>query len=222
MPIFAPMQIDVISDTVCPWCYIGKRRLERALSLRPQIEFDVRWRPFQLDPTTPVEGVDRKTYIERKFGSSEKIKPIHAALLKAGEDEGIPFAFEKITRTPNTLNSHRVIRWAHSLGVQDQLVEGLFRAYFVEGADIGQIKILAAIADEVGLDGELVEELLNSDADRESVEREDTMARKIGINGVPTFLIGGTVLVNGAQDAEHLVRVIDRVAAGGESAAATA
>jgi predicted DsbA family dithiol-disulfide isomerase len=222
MPIFEPMQIDVISDTVCPWCYIGKRRLERALSLRPQIEFDVRWRPFQLDPATPVEGVDRKTYIERKFGSSEKIKPIHAALLKAGEDEGIPFAFEKITRTPNTLNSHRVIRWSHSLGVQDQLVERLFRAYFVEGADIGQIKILAAIADEVGLDGELVEELLNSDADRESVEREDTMARKIGINGVPTFLIGGTVLVNGAQDAEHLVRVIDRVAAGGESAAATA
>ena len=221
MRIFEPMQIDVISDTVCPWCYIGKRRLERALSLRPQIEFDVRWRPFQLDPATPLEGVDRKTYIERKFGSSEKIKPIHAALLKAGEDEGIPFAFEKITRTPNTLNSHRVIRWAHSLGVQDQLVESLFRAYFVEGADIGQIKVLAAIADNVGLDGELVEELLSSDADRESVEREDTMARKIGINGVPTFLIGGTVLVNGAQDAEHLVRVIDRVAAGGESAAAT-
>jgi predicted DsbA family dithiol-disulfide isomerase len=222
MPIFEPMQIDVISDTVCPWCYIGKRRLERALSLRPQIEFDVRWRPFQLDPTTPVDGVDRKVYMERKFGSSEKIKPIHTALLKAGEDEGIPFAFEKIARTPNTLNSHRVIRWSHSLGVQDQLVESLFRAYFVEGADIGQIKTLAAISDAVGLDGELVEELLNSDADRESVEREDTLARKIGINGVPTFLIGGTVLVNGAQDAEHLVRIIDRVAAGGESAAATA
>lgn len=220
MRIFEPMQIDVISDTVCPWCYIGKRRLERALRLRPQIEFDVRWRPFQLDPSTPLEGVDRKTYIERKFGSSEKIKPIHTALLKAGQDEGIAFAFEKITRTPNTLNSHRVIRWSHSLGVQDQLVERLFRAYFVEGADIGQIKVLAGIADEVGLDGELVEELLNSDADRESVEREDTMARKIGINGVPTFLIGGKVLVNGAQDAEHLVRVIDRVAAGGENAAA--
>lgn len=222
MRIFEPMQIDVISDTVCPWCYIGKRRLERALSLRPQIEFDVRWRPFQLDPATPLEGVDRKTYIERKFGSSEKIKPIHAALLKAGEDEGISFAFEKIARTPNTLNSHRVIRWAHSLGVQNQLVERLFRAYFVEGADIGQIKVLAAIADEVGLDGELVDELLNSDADRESVEREDTMARKIGINGVPTFLIGGKVLVNGAQDAEHLVRVIDRVASDGENAVATA
>ena len=215
------MQIDVISDTVCPWCYIGKRRLERALTLRPQIEFDVRWRPFQLDPQTPAEGVDRKAYIEQKFGSSDKIKPIHTALLKAGEDEGIAFAFEKITRTPNTLNSHRVIRWSHSLGLQNELVERLFQAYFVQGADIGQIKILAAIADEIGLDGELVEELLGSDADMESVTREDTMARKIGINGVPTFLIGGKVLVNGAQDAEHLVRVIDRVNAESEGAVAT-
>ncbi len=221
MRIFEPMQIDVISDTVCPWCYIGKRRLERAMSLRPQIEFDVRWRPFQLDPSTPVEGVDRIAYMERKFGSSEKIKPIHNALLKAGEDEGLAFAFEKITRTPNTLNSHRVIRWSHSLGLQDKLVELLFHRYFIDGADIGQIKVLAAIADEIGMDGELVEELLNSDSDRESVEREDTMARKIGINGVPTFLIGGKVLVNGAQDAEYLVRVIDSVASGTENAAAT-
>jgi predicted DsbA family dithiol-disulfide isomerase len=215
------MQIDVISDTVCPWCYIGKRRLERALSLRPQIEFDVRWRPFQLDPSTPLEGVDRKTYIEQKFGSSDKIKPIHAALLKAGEDEGIAFAFEKITRTPNTLNAHRVIRWSHSLGVQNELVEALFKRYFIDGVDIGKTKMLATIANEVGMDPELVEELLDSDADRESVEREDTMARKIGINGVPTFLIGGKVLVNGAQDAEHLVRVIDRVAAESGGAVAT-
>jgi predicted DsbA family dithiol-disulfide isomerase len=216
------MQIDVISDTVCPWCYIGKRRLERALTLRPQITFDVRWRPFQLDPSTPAEGVDRKAYIERKFGSSDKIKPIHTALLTAGEDEGIPFAFEKIARTPNTINSHRLIRWSHSMGVQDAVVEGLFRSYFVEGADIGQVKILAAIADEAGMDGELVEELLTSDADRELVEREDSLARKIGINGVPTFLIGGKMLISGAQDAEALARAIDRVAAESESAAATA
>jgi predicted DsbA family dithiol-disulfide isomerase len=136
------MQIDVISDTICPWCYIGKRRLERAIRLRPQIEFDVRWRPFQLDPATPVEGIDRKTYIERKFGSSDKIKPIHAALLQAGEAEGLAFAFDKIARTPNTINSHRLIRWSHSMGVQDQVVEGLFRAYFMDGADIGQIEVL--------------------------------------------------------------------------------
>jgi predicted DsbA family dithiol-disulfide isomerase len=216
------MQIDVISDTVCPWCFIGKRRLERALSLRPQMSFDVRWRPFQLDPATPPEGVDRKAYIERKFGSSEKIKPIHTALLKAGEDEGISFAFEKITRTPNTINSHRLIRWSHSMGVQDAVVEGLFRNYFLHGADIGQIETLVRIGAEAGMDAELVEELMNSDADRELVEREDSLARKIGIQGVPTYLIGGKSLVSGAQDAEVLVRVIDRVAAETEDAVATA
>ncbi len=216
------MQIDVISDTICPWCYIGKRRLERAIRLRPQITFDVRWRPFQLDPTTPPEGVDRKTYIESKFGSSDKIKPIHAALLKAGEDEGLAFAFEKISRTPNTIASHRLIRWSHSMGVQNEVVELLFRRYFMEGADVGQTKVLAAIAAEAGMDAELVEELLASDADLEKVQHEDSMARKIGIQGVPTYLIGGKVLINGAQDAEVLARVIDKVAAETESAVATA
>lgn len=215
------MQIDVISDTVCPWCYIGKRRLERAMRLRPQIAFDVRWRPFQLDPTTPPEGVDRKAYMERKFGSSDKIKPIHNALLKAGEDEGLPFAFEKITRTPNTINSHRLIRWSHSIGVQDAVVELLFRRYFMDGADIGQISTLIEIGTEAGMDAELVEELLNSDADLEKVVHEDTMARKIGIQGVPTFLIGGKMLVSGAQDAEVLARAIDRVAAESDEAVAT-
>ncbi len=216
------MQIDVISDTVCPWCYIGKRRLERAMRLRPQIAFDVRWRPFQLDPATPPEGVDRKAYIERKFGSSDKIKPIHNALLKAGEDEGIPFAFEKITRTPNTINSHRLIRWSHSMGVQDQVVELLFRRYFTEGADIGQIATLVQIGTDAGMDAELVEELMNSDADLERVRHEDSMARKIGIQGVPTYLIGGKTLINGAQDAEVLVRAFDHVAAESEGAVATA
>jgi predicted DsbA family dithiol-disulfide isomerase len=216
------MQIDVISDTICPWCYIGKRRLERAMRLLPQIEFDVRWRPFQLDPSTPAEGVDRKAYMERKFGSSDKIQPIHAALLKAGEDEGLSFAFEKILRTPNTLNSHRLIRWSHSMGVQDGVVELLFRRYFMDGVDIGQIANLVWIAAEAGMDAELVEELLNSDADLEKVEREDSMARKIGIQGVPTYLIGGKMLVNGAQDAETLARAIDRVANESEDAVATA
>jgi predicted DsbA family dithiol-disulfide isomerase len=215
------MQIDVISDTVCPWCYIGKRRLERAMRLRPQLSFDVRWRPFQLDPTTPPEGVDRRAYIERKFGSSDKIKPIHNALLKAGEDEGLLFAFEKITRTPNTINSHRLIRWSHSIGVQDAVVELLFRRYFMDGADIGQISTLIEIGTEAGMDAELVEELLNSDADLEKVVHEDTMARKIGIQGVPTFLIGGKMLVSGAQDAEVLARAIDRVAAESDEAVAT-
>jgi len=216
------MQIDVISDTVCPWCYIGKRRLERAMKLRPQIQFDVRWRPFQLDPATPKEGVERRAYIERKFGSTDKVKPIHNALLEAGQAEGIAFAFDKIARTPNTINSHRLIRWAHSAGVQDGVVELLFKRYFIEGVDIGDLAVLAQIGADAGMDRELVEELLNSDADREKVEHEDTMARKIGINGVPTYLVGGKVLVTGAQDADHLLHVIDRVAAELEPAQARA
>jgi predicted DsbA family dithiol-disulfide isomerase len=216
------MQIDVISDTVCPWCYIGKRRLERAMKLRPQIQFDVRWRPFQLDPATPKEGVERRAYIERKFGSSEKVKPIHNALLEAGTAEDIAFAFDKIARTPNTINSHRLIRWSHGANVQDAVVELLFRRYFIEGADIGDIAVLSQIGADAGMDRELVEELLLSDADREKVEHEDTMARKIGINGVPTYLVGGKVLVTGAQDAEHLAHVIDRVAAESEPAQASA
>lgn len=215
------MQIDVISDTICPWCYIGKRRLESALSLRPQMSFEVRWRPFQLDPNTPQEGVDRKAHLEAKFGSLEKLKPARAALEQAGKEVGITFAFDKITRTPNTLNSHRLIRWSHSLGLQDEMVESLFRAYFVEGRDIGDMKVLAQIGDDVGMDGELVEELLQSDADIESVSQQDSMARKFGVQGVPSFLIGGQTLMTGAEDAETLASMIDRVLNGSEGAVAT-
>ena len=207
------MQIDVISDTVCPWCYIGKRRLERAMKLRPQIKFDVRWRPFQLDPATPKEGIERRAYIERKFGSTDKIKSIHNALLEAGQGEGIDFAFDKIARTPNTINSHRLIRWAHSANVQDAVVELLFRRYFIDGADIGDLEVLAQVGADAGMDRELVQELLHSDADREKVEHEDSMARKIGVGGVPSFLVGQAILVTGAQDVEQLVHLIDRVVA---------
>jgi predicted DsbA family dithiol-disulfide isomerase len=214
------MQIDVISDTICPWCYIGKRRLEQALSLRPSMTFEVRWRPFQLDPSTPVEGVDRKTHLEQKFGSLEKLKPVQAALEAAGREVGITFNFDRIARTPNTLNSHRLIRWAHSLGLQDEIVEGLFRAYFVEGKDIGDMKVLAQIGDIVGMDGELVEELLNSDADVESVTQQDSMARKFGVQGVPSFLLGGRTLVMGAEDAETLASMIDRAISDSEGAVA--
>jgi len=215
------MQIDVISDTICPWCYIGKRRLESALKLRPQTEFEIRWRPFQLDPTTPLEGHDRKAHLVSKFGSLEMLKQIQVAIEAAGEAEGITFAFDRITRTPNTLNSHRLIRWSHSLGIQDEIVEGLFKAYFCEGRDIGNTKVLAEVADVIGMDGELVEELLNSDADIESVTQQDTMARKFGVQGVPSFLIGGRNLVMGAEDAETLASMIDRVVSDSEGAVAT-
>jgi predicted DsbA family dithiol-disulfide isomerase len=216
------MQIDVISDTICPWCYIGKRRLEQALSLRPQMTFEVRWRPFQLDPSTPPEGVDRLEHLTRKFGSLDKLKPVQETLEQLGRDLGIPFAFDRITRTPNTLNSHRLIRWSHSLGLQDEMVEGLFRAYFVEGQDIGNTAVLARIGDAIGMDGELVEELLNSDADIESVTQQDSMARKFGVQGVPSFLIGGRSLIMGAEDPQTLADMIDRVLSSGSEGAAAA
>lgn len=215
------MQIDVISDTICPWCYIGKRRLESALRLRPQMSFEIRWRPFQLDPATPVEGLDRRTHLETKFGSLEKLKPVQLALQDAGKAEGINFAFDRIERTPNTLNSHRLIRWANSLGLQDQIVEGLFRAYFCEGRDIGQTQVLAEVGDVAGMDRELVEELLNSDADIESVSQQDSMARKFGVQGVPSFLLGGKTLIMGAEDAESLASMIDCAVSDSEGAVAT-
>jgi predicted DsbA family dithiol-disulfide isomerase len=214
------MQIDVISDPVCPWCYIGKRRLERALSLRPDVAFEVRWRPFQLDPGMPVEGADRTEHLLRKFGSLEKLRPVQAVLEQAGLEYGISFAFEKIRRAPNTLNAHRLIRWSHSLGLQDEMVEGLFRGYFVEGKDIGDVKILAGIGDAVGMDGELLEELLTSDADVESVAQQDSMARKFGVQGVPSFLVGGRTLVTGAEDPATLVAIIDQVLSDADGAAA--
>jgi predicted DsbA family dithiol-disulfide isomerase len=214
------MHIDVISDIICPWCYIGKRRLERALALRPEMTFEIRWRPFQLDPAMPREGKDRTEHLISKFGSLERLKPVQATLEQAGQELGIAFAFDRITRTPNTLDAHRLIRWSHSLGLQDQIVEGLFHAYFVEGLDVGNIDVLAGIGDRHGMDGELVHELLTSDADIESVTQQDTMARKFGVQGVPSFLIGGRTLVTGAEDAEVLAAMIDRVVADNESAVA--
>ena len=184
--------------------------------------FEVRWRPFQLDPSTPPEGVDRLEHLTRKFGSLDKLKPVQETLEQLGRDLGIPFAFDRITRTPNTLNSHRLIRWSHSLGLQDEMVEGLFRAYFVEGQDIGNTAVLARIGDAIGMDGELVEELLNSDADIESVTQQDSMARKFGVQGVPSFLIGGRSLIMGAEDPQTLADMIDRVLSSDSEGAAAA
>ncbi|HWA30723.1 MAG TPA: DsbA family oxidoreductase, partial [Rhizomicrobium sp.] len=146
------MQIDIVSDTVCPWCFIGKRRLEKALALRPEIEFDVRWRAYRLDPSIPPEGVDRKEYMRAKFGDNPNRLAMQEALNQAGESEGIAFAFDRILRSPNTLDSHRLIRWSATAGVQNEIVERLFEAYFEEGRDIGNHDILTEIAAEAGMD----------------------------------------------------------------------
>lgn len=204
------MQIDVVSDTVCPWCFIGKRRLDRALAMRPDVEAQVFWRPYRLDPTIPKEGVDRKAYLKAKFGDGPRNSAMGDALRSEGASEGITFAFDKIARTPNTLDSHRLIRWAAGQGVQDDVVERLFSAYFLEGRDIGDAGVLTDVAREAGMDSALVGELLTKDADLAVVEREAGMANQMGISGVPTFIFDSRFMISGAREPEILAKIIDR------------
>ncbi|MGK2739753.1 DsbA family oxidoreductase [Tepidicaulis sp. LMO-SS28] len=204
------MKLDVISDTVCPWCYIGKKRLERALAESGRTDVEITWRPFRLDPTIPPEGVDRKAYIERKFGP-DRAKAAGETIRETGAQDGIDFAFDKIERSPNTIDSHRLIQWAGTAGVQDEVVNLLFKRYFEEGADIGNHDVLLGVAEEAGMDANLVRDLLASDADVKRVEYEDYQARQMGITGVPCFLFEGKFAITGAQDVETLIRVFDRV-----------
>jgi predicted DsbA family dithiol-disulfide isomerase len=206
------MQIDVISDTVCPWCFIGKRRLQRAMDMRPNIAFDVKWRPYRLDATVPKGGMDRQAYMRAKFGDDpQRIVEMYKLIAAEGAKDGIVFDFAAITRRPDTLDSHRLIRWAEAAGVQDEVVERLFIAYFENGEDIGDIRILSDIADLCGMDGIEVVEMLESGADTALVEREDALAREMGVTGVPAMIFGGKLAVSGAREPEMLASVIDRV-----------
>src|ERR1700742_3809991 len=206
------MQIDVISDTVCPWCFIGKRRLTRAMAMRPNIAFDVKWRPYRLDPTVPKGGMDRQAYMRAKFGDDPmKIVEMHKLIASEGAKEGIEFDFAAITRRPDTIDSHRLIRWAEGHGVQDDVVERLFIAYFENGEDIGDIRVLADIADICGMDGVETARMLESEDDLAIVQREDQIAHEMGVTGVPAMIFGNKLAVSGAREAELLVSVIDRV-----------
>jgi len=207
--------IDVVSDVVCPWCFIGRQRLGKALASLPHIAADVHWRPFQLDGTIPREGKDRRAYMLAKFGSEERLKQIHANITPLGAAEGITFDFEAITVAPNTLDAHRVIRWASTGGggVQDRLVGELFSRYFERGENVGDAAVLIEAAAASGMDASLVETLLPTDADREEVATEVSTASRMGITGVPCFLLAGKYAVMGAQDAETLAQAISEVAA---------
>ena len=206
------MQIDVISDTVCPWCFIGKRRLMRAMEQRPNIPFDVRWRPYRLDPTVPKGGMNRQAYMRAKFGDDPmKIVEMHKLIAAEGAKDGIEFDFAAITRRPDTLDSHRLVRWAEAAGVQDEVVERLFIAYFENGEDIGDIRILADIADLCGMDGVEIARMLETDTDIAMVEREDQIAHEMGVTGVPAMIFGNRLAVSGAREPEVLLSVIDRV-----------
>ncbi len=206
------MQIDVISDSICPWCYIGKRRLEKAIAARPDITFSVIWRPYQLNPDTPREGYDRKAYMQAKFGSADQAKGVYKVVAATAQEEGLTFKLERQQRIPNTLDSHRLNHWAHTAGVQDAVVEGLFRKYFIDGEDVGDPAVLIAVAREAGMDVGVVAKLLSSDADRDLVLREEAVARRMGVSGVPCFIIDQKLVLVGAQETDMLLRAIDHAA----------
>ena len=205
------LMIEIYSDVVCPWCYIGKRRLERALSqwkdaVRPQII----WRPFQLNPTMPKEGMDRTTYLEAKFGSLETSRRLEEHVLAAGAEERITFAFEKIARTPNTLLAHRLIWYAAQQGCQDAVVDSLFKGYFEEGADIGTTSVLVQLADRAGL---TATHFLQSDGGVAEVKAEQSAGHKLGIRGVPYFVLNQAYGISGAQPVDVFVSAMQNARA---------
>ena len=205
------LKIEVYSDVVCPWCYVGKRRLERALT---EFGGDVRvtWRPFQLNPTMPKEGMDRTAYLEAKFGSLDAFRQLEEHVQAAGVSEQITFAFEKIARTPNTFAAHRLIWLGEREGCQDAVVDALFRGYFEEGADIGSSAVLVQLAAQAGLPDESVERLLRSDEGTAEVKAEESAGHKLGIRGVPYFVLDGTYAISGAQPVDIFVSALKRVA----------
>ena len=202
------MRLEIFSDTICPWCFVGKRRLERALRVRPQPGLVVRWRAFQLNPGMAADGMDRRTYLDLKFGGRERAGRVYEAVTSAGRGEGIAFAFDRIQRTPNTLDSHRLLRFAAD-DRQGDLAEAMFVAYFTAGADIGDRRVLADIAADAGLDRREVARFLDSHAEVEAVLAEDALARRQGINGVPCFVFNGRFALSGAQEPEALFQLFD-------------
>jgi predicted DsbA family dithiol-disulfide isomerase len=198
--------IEVFSDVICPWCYIGKRRLEKALELLgDRHDVQVLWRPFELNPGMPPEGIDRRAYRTTKFGSWERSLELEARVATVGSEVGIPFAFDRITRTPNTFDAHRLIGFARHQGRQEAVVEALFQAYFIEGRDIGDRCVLAELAAGVGLDRAEVEGFLVSDRGVGEVRQEEERGRRLGIDGVPYFLINEKVALSGAQGPETIL-----------------
>ena len=208
------IKLDIISDVICPWCYIGKAHLDRALEANPDHPFTIEWHPFQLNPTMPEGGMDRREYLEHKFGGKEGAVRVYGQIAEAAEAAGLDIDFGAIQRTPNTINAHRLIHWAGLEGRQTAVVSKLFKAYFKEGRDIGEAEVLADIADSVGMDAALVMRLLASDSDRDDIAARDKHSREMGVSSVPTFIVAGKHAVPGAQPPELWLKVIDEMSAG--------
>lgn len=203
------IHIDIFSDTICPWCLIGKRRLEKALAQRPDLDVTIHWRTFQLNPQMPDNGMDRETYLAMKFGGTDNAGMVYNRIREAGAEEGVDFAFEDIKRTPNTIDSHRLIRWAAGQDKESEVVEALFQAYFLRGEDIGNIEVLVAAAESVGLDPGEARAFLESEALKAELRDEDRQARGLGIDGVPCFIFNGRHALAGAQPPKILAEMLD-------------
>lgn len=203
--------LDILSDPICPWCYIGKAHLDRALAETPNHPFTLQWHPFQLNPDMPPEGMDRRAYLEGKFGGPEGAAKAYAPVVEHAKAAGLDIDFDAMQRTPNTLDAHRLIHWAGIEHKQQATVGALFEAYFTQGRDIGDRDVLADIADSVGLDASVILRLLGSDSDIEDIRNRDTKAREMGVTSVPTFIVAGKHAVPGAQSPELWSKVIREI-----------
>lgn len=213
-----PMRIDIIYDVVCPWCYIGKRRLEQALGRCPEVRVKLRWRPFLLNPEMPTDGIDRNAYLAKKFGSESRVRRIYGAIQEAGQTVEIDFKFDDIRQTPNTVNAHRLVLFADRLGRAGDIVEALFLEYFVYGRDIGDTEVLATLGRNLGLDAGELRAYLGGDDDVALIHEENARAHRLGINGVPSFVFNDRMVISGAQEPKVLARVLDAAREIGDAA----
>lgn len=211
------VKLDIVSDVMCPWCFVGKRRLEKAIAnVDSSIKIEINWLPFQLDASLPPEGKDRRLYLLEKFGSKENSDRLHEGIIQAGDGENIDFQFDAIKVSPNTLDAHRLIAWAgqHGDDQQERVVELLFKAYFLEGKNIGDHEILGDVAEQVGMNKQDVIERLKSDDGIVETKQAVEHAHRIGVNGVPFFIFDGKFGVSGAQAPETLAMAIEKIASG--------
>ncbi len=201
--------MEVVHDLVCPWCYLGTRRLLRTLRRRPDLQFDLTWRPFLLNPDMPRAGMARADYVSRKFGGEDRARRLYASIAEIGLAEGLQFRFERIRRTPSSVDAHRLVRLAARYGRASETVEALFAAHFSDGRDLGDLRVLTAVAASCGLDGEGTRQFLLGEEEADAIQSENLRAHRLGINGVPCFVVAGRHAIAGAQEPEVIGRLID-------------
>ncbi|PCJ07594.1 MAG: polyketide biosynthesis protein [Rhodobacteraceae bacterium] len=207
------VKLDIISDPICPWCYIGKAHLDKALAQVPDHPFVIEWHPFQLNPEMPIGGMDRRAYLEGKFGGKAAAVKAYAPVVEQAQQAGLTINFEAMKRTPNTLNAHRLIHWAGIDDKQTEAVDALFQAYFVNARDIGDAEVLGDIADSIGMDAAVVQKLLSTENDFDDIKSRDAHSRQMGVSSVPTFIVDNKHAVPGAQPPELWLKVIGEIMA---------